>query len=198
MDCSDSKVTYVPPRYHTHIPSATTDNDPAPEHFEDDLISWHMLTAGISKLRSLRSLCICLDHTSTAIWSYVNERDVLSQFEELSSTSQLDLSIDLPKLHPKFENSQRHYIGDEVVPDECCTCLLPFKIRRVLRQRYQAKRMVEGRYHSSFAQDFPYFLGHCAFPKTSRIDTEKMERVWWQQGVDVRALHNSLWAVPED
>jgi hypothetical protein len=103
---------------------------------DDDLKIWSALSQRISKLKAFRSLRIWLDYVNKPYWLVVDERAVLSQFEPLASNSDLDICFELPKLHPQLENLRRHYVADETAIDCFFISIFPFKICRILRQRY--------------------------------------------------------------
>ena len=155
---------------------------------DDDLKIWSGLSRRIPKLKALRSLRIWLDHANKPYWTVVNERAVLSQFEPLASNSDLDMCFELPKLHPKLETPQRHYIADETVNDSSFTSLFPLKIRRILRQRYQSMKSGTGHYQTIYAQDFPHCVGHPLSKDWSLATMEQWEGDMWRSGEDVNYL----------
>jgi hypothetical protein len=107
--------------------------------FKDDLKIWSGISPRIAQLKELQILRIWLDHSNKAYWSVVNERAVLSQLAPLASIPHLDLSFDLPKLHPQLEDSERHFVGEENTTNSSFESLSPLKIRRRLRQRYHGE-----------------------------------------------------------
>jgi hypothetical protein len=91
-------------------------------------IAWRSLSDGIARLKRLKSLRIWLDHDEQDSWTMVNERALLSHLIPLSTLSNLKITLDFPKLHPKFETPDRHFTTASDPP--------PFPIHRRLRQRY--------------------------------------------------------------
>lgn len=139
-------------------------------------------------LTSLRRLRIWLDHCNVPIWSVVNERAVLGHFEPLARTPHVDVSLDLPKLHPRAEDPLRHLLEDE----GAAGCRLGpssprLRVRRRLRQRYHIYKDPQGRYVGpAYASDFPVSLGTHLFQALSLEEREKLERTMETHGQSVR------------
>jgi hypothetical protein len=154
---------------------------------EDGPIIWSEAFLRITQLEALRSLRIWLDHSNKAYWSVVNERAILSPLEPLASIPYLDLSFDLPKLHPQLEDSDRHFIEEDTTNSSLISSS-PFKIRRRLRQRYHAEKNDMGKYWATYAPDFPFCLSYPNFEFTSLEEMESWERRAWQAGVDIQRV----------
>jgi hypothetical protein len=104
----------------------------------------------------------------------VNEQAILSPWESLASDTSLDFSINLPKLHPKWETPERHFIEDKT--------LLGTVICRRFRQRYYR---IEGDIAPFLVQhkpDFPILYFFEELWEMSMEDVEEMERHEWECG----------------
>jgi len=80
------------------------------------LTIWLRLCPAIAQLKELRRLRIWLDHNDQSSWSIVNERAILSPLTPLTSISNLNISVNLPKLHPHLERPDRHFGEDSPAP----------------------------------------------------------------------------------
>jgi hypothetical protein len=132
------------------------------------------LPVAIKNMSKLRKLRLWLDHSETSTWSMVNEQAILSPWESLASDTSLDFSINLPKLHPKWETPERHFIEDKT--------LLGTVICRRFRQRYYR---IEGGIAPFLVQhkpDFPILYFFEELWEMSMEDVEEMERHEWECG----------------
>ncbi|KAF2680408.1 hypothetical protein K458DRAFT_95101 [Lentithecium fluviatile CBS 122367] len=77
----------------------------------------------------------------------VNERAALSPLAYLATNlnPKLDISVNQPKLHPKYEGADRHFMEDSPAP--------LFLIRRRIRQRCHANMHANEVIHKD---DFPF------------------------------------------
>lgn len=105
-------------------------------------------------------------------------------FEAIAEEPDLDLSFDLPKLHPQLEDPRRHYIVKNDTNDSSIS-LPQLKIHRILRQRYQGRLGPGNHYRTIYVQDFPHCLGHPVSQGMSVADMEKWELPMWRAGADV-------------
>lgn len=129
--------------------------------------------AGIEHFRRLRKLRIWLDHDEPCSWSMVNERAILSPLASLNTN--LNISIDLPKLHPKWERPDWHFTKDS--PQ------LPVFIHRRYRQRYHVVECSDGSLSILLKPDFPIFFELTGWDMTME-EIEKYERTAWEAGQD--------------
>ncbi|KAH6881933.1 hypothetical protein BKA58DRAFT_446212 [Alternaria rosae] len=89
---------------------------------------WQRLGSSLSRFKALEKLDLWLDHTEPQFWAVVNERSTLDPLlTQLSGRPDLDVTVTLPMLHPKFEQDERHYIDEEISPN--------VRVHRVLRQK---------------------------------------------------------------
>ncbi|KAH7067752.1 hypothetical protein FB567DRAFT_541629 [Paraphoma chrysanthemicola] len=155
------------------------------ENLDDDTSApnWLTLSPAIpTALPNLRTLHIWADHTSPKTWTLVSERSFLHPLSPLSASPNLAIVVNLPKLHPRYESPERHYMHTTPPP--------PFVITRRLRQSEHGVRMKGGGFKVKSAQDFPIL-----FEDSSDEDLEVVERVergMWERGEDVEAEANAL------
>lgn len=146
---------------------------------------WSGLPAKVFELQELCKLRIWLDHADVTYWSVVNECAVLGQFARLPTPQQLDLVFYLAYLHPQLEDPARHFIeGYNYAQD---SALPPFKIRRLLRQRYCSETDCNGRYYMRYRRDFPILYG-ALWSDMSLTQMEEYERRLWRAGIDVQKI----------
>jgi hypothetical protein len=105
----------------------------------------------------------------------VNERAFLLPLESLSPNPNLRISINLPKLHPKYETPERHYVPGCDPP--------PFIITRRLRQAYHGVESNTGDLRVEWVQDFP-ILWDCDSDEDLE-EEEAIERKMWEKGENV-------------
>ncbi|KAF2650552.1 hypothetical protein K491DRAFT_128108 [Lophiostoma macrostomum CBS 122681] len=141
--------------------------------------AWTGLLLANKHSSQLRRLWIWLDHTDPCSWSVVNERAVLSPFAALANDLNLEVSIDLPKLHPKWESPHRHFTEESP--------RLPLAIHRRHRQRYHGIERSDGSICVEYKADFPELHQLVdwdeAVPMTME-EVEEAERRSWRDGVD--------------
>jgi hypothetical protein len=77
----------------------------------------------------------------------VNERAILSPLASLSTNPDVDISINLPKLHPEWETPDRHFTANSVP--------LPIDILRRYRQRYHGVQRKDSSFRVQHKPDFP-------------------------------------------
>lgn len=141
------------------------------EALQPNLSAWTNLPRTISHLPNLNRLHIWLDHSDPSSWSLVNERAILSP---LLSLQNIRISINLPKLHPNHESSERHFI------DDC-----PFPIHRRYRQRSFAVNQVRNGVTTVEYQARPDFP---TVPDAPDFFMEMMNDDWRNGVVDEVAL----------
>ncbi|KAH7401210.1 hypothetical protein BKA66DRAFT_405926 [Pyrenochaeta sp. MPI-SDFR-AT-0127] len=143
--------------------------------------TWLQLPATLIRMKQLSKFCIWLDHDEPCSWSVVNERALLAPITRLSGSRNLTISIVLPKLHPKLESDDRHFISGSPIS---------FQLYRRLRQRWHAREPTpacsSGIVHGP---DFPFLIdGGEEFALMPLADLEEEERTWWRDGTDVEEL----------
>ncbi|KAF2176893.1 hypothetical protein K469DRAFT_812277 [Zopfia rhizophila CBS 207.26] len=143
---------------------------------DHSISAWTGLRPAIERLGNLRRLRIWLDHGEPCSWSMVNERAVLSPLAPLSNNPNLDISIDLPKLHPKWENPDRHFTEDSPP--------LTLTIHRRYRQRYHGVESSDGSIDAKHDPDFPILYEVADLYYMTMEIVEEMERASWQRGED--------------
>jgi hypothetical protein len=157
---------------------ATLEDVVRAECSQPGLIStWACLPQVIARLGKLQKLRLRLDHEDTCTWSMVNERAVLNPLASLlHDHSRLSLEIRLPKLHPKYENSERHFLQN--------SSALALTIVREYRQREHAIMSNDGSFRLKHEPDFPvcYELAEMGSTMTME-EIEQMERRSWIAGV---------------
>jgi hypothetical protein len=139
----------------------------------------------VARTTKLKRLYIWLDHDEPCSWSIVNERAILSSLESLSANVELEVSVNLPKLHPKWESPDRHF------NEEGPACLLG--IHRRFRQRVHTITRDDGSLHEKHEPDFPVLYELADWDETSTIEqVEESERRIWKEGDDPRQLFLDL------
>ncbi|KAI4609890.1 uncharacterized protein J4E87_010937 [Alternaria ethzedia] len=92
---------------------------------------WQDLGSILSRFEALKKLDLWLDHNEPQFWVVVNERSTLDPLlTQLSTRPNLDVTVTLPMLHPKFEQNERHYTEDSVSEN--------IRVNRVLRSKKHA------------------------------------------------------------
>ncbi|KFY50453.1 hypothetical protein V495_00253 [Pseudogymnoascus sp. VKM F-4514 (FW-929)] len=120
--------------------------------------TWARLWPAICQLPQLRSLHIWLDHDDRPSWSFVNERVALRPViaaltahmqacSEERTTSHMDITFNLPKLHPRFARPDTHFFEESPPP--------PFSIERRIRQRFHCEEWASGNLNVAYKADFP-------------------------------------------
>jgi len=93
-------------------------------------------------MQRLREMRIWLDHIGPDTWSKVNERTVLACLEPLHNITTLDISVNLPKIHPKYETPERNFTSKSP------PSILP--IVRQYRHRYHSTDGIDAQYSPDF------------------------------------------------
>jgi hypothetical protein len=120
----------------------------------------------------LASLRIWLDDSGPQTWSCINERAVLAPILGfVSALQEVNVSITLPKLHPKCEDPERHFT----------TCPPGVHLHRALRQRWYGH--ADGEVEHS--PDFPFLIDTKPYWGMPMGEVEETERAQRAQGVDV-------------
>ncbi|KAI4645666.1 hypothetical protein J4E93_005243 [Alternaria ventricosa] len=143
---------------------------------------WQRLGPSLSWFKALKKLDLWLDHTEPQFWAVVNERSTLSSLlTQLSNHPNLDVTVTLPMVHPKFEQDERHYIDEEISPKIISPNV---RIHRVLRQKRYAVDDANGDVKIVKKYDFPFmydeYLGLGL--GMSLAEMAKRERGEWKQG----------------
>jgi hypothetical protein len=146
---------------------------------------WPDLPLTVARMSKLRRLRIWLDHDEPGSWSMVNERATLSPLVVLRTNPDLHVSVNLPKLHPKWESPDKHFTDDS--PPS------PIVIRRRYRQRCHAVSSEDGGLQEKHEPDFPvlYELGDWDENSTME-EVERHERETWKAGDDPRQFFRNL------
>lgn len=145
-----------------------------------EIPAWFRFCQLIQGFKKLREFQLWADHNRDWSWSYVNERAFLAPLEILAANSDLNITVNLPKLHPKYESQDRHFTAFGNPPS--------FIITRRLRQFYHAFiSSASDKFLVRFAQDFPTIYQHGV---DNLEEVEQRERKMWENGEDVNAeLH---------
>jgi hypothetical protein len=106
----------------------------------------------------------------------VNERAVLSPLASLSNKPDLIVSVNLPKLHPKWETADRHLTKDSAP--------LPLPIQRRYRQQYRGVKQANGSFRVQEVLDFPVLDIFTEILEITMEEVEEMERGMWERGED--------------
>jgi hypothetical protein len=141
--------------------------------------AWTGLLLAIQHMSKLRRLRIWVDHKDACSWSVVNEHAVLSPLASLGNSPNLEYSIDLPKLHPKWESPHRHFTEDS--PPS------PLAIHRRYRQRYHGIEKSDGIICVEYSADFPALPELVYWDEENPLameEVEEAERRSWRAGVD--------------
>jgi hypothetical protein len=134
--------------------------------------TWIQHPYAIRNMSKLRRLRIWLDHDESCTWSRVNERTTLSPLQSLANLPTLDISINLLKLHPKYETAERHFTTNSAP-----SSLL---IHRRYRQRYHSNDGVNVQHEP----DFPVLGEYADFFGSSMEKLEEHERYTLNDGRD--------------
>lgn len=143
---------------------------------------WTELPLAIRNMSKLRGLRIWFDHSEPSTWSMVNERAVLSRLGSLRSDPNLNISINLPKLHPKWETPERHFTRDSAP--------LGVAIHRRYRQRYHGIEASNGGLEVQHVPDFPILYMFTELWEMTIEEVEEMERNEWKWGDPLEVLRS--------
>jgi hypothetical protein len=139
--------------------------------------SWMQLGSMLGQFSSLTSLRLWFDHSEPCTWSVVNERRLLSPLLTQLSTTGIDVSVILPKLHPRHEREDRHFISKPLGTF--------VQLHRQLRQEYYVQETSQGDIEIVTKLDFPFFQDF--FPGMPLAEIEAWERKLWDCGRDMEA-----------
>ncbi|KAK0631423.1 hypothetical protein B0T14DRAFT_2891 [Immersiella caudata] len=178
-------------------PSAhqTDQNSVIPTDLEGDtdVAFWRHLPSMLStQLPRLRKLHIWLDHNTREYWSVVNERGILGPIEALAaSRPTIELVWVLPKVHPSFEDRQRHYLPEDEEQQRQPSSRL--EVRRVFRQRYRVFVCDEtGDECMCYVKDFPQvYPGSGLFCNMTQEEQERYEAAGLRGGINVVQLESA-------
>ncbi|KAF2188487.1 hypothetical protein K469DRAFT_565729, partial [Zopfia rhizophila CBS 207.26] len=166
--------TFERTRANPSCPDPTA--DASTTALETQAATWTQLSSSIARLKRIQSLHICLDHDDQSSWSVVNERATLSHLSLLSEVPDLAVTVTLPKLHPRFESTERHFTADSSPPW--------FELHRKLRQRYHGETR-RGCLRVTYKADFPVLLGVPELAEKLFDKLERVERDLWRNGFNV-------------
>ena len=111
---------------------------------------WQHLGSILGRFEALKKLGLWLDHNEPQFWVMVNERSTLNPLlTQLSTRPNLDVTVTLPMLHPKFEQNERHYTEDSISGNTW--------VNRVLRSKKHAVIGAQGCIEIVACNDFPLF-----------------------------------------
>jgi hypothetical protein len=136
------------------------------------LFAWTTLPLVMEMLSKLSMLRIWLNHDDPISWSVVNERAMLSPLVSLASRQNLNVSIDFPKRHPRWETPERHSTDNHLS--------LSIAIHRQYRQRF---RVVKGGIDNDcvkYEPDFPIMYEFPEWDDVSIEEVEEGERICWE------------------
>ncbi|KAF2108846.1 hypothetical protein BDV96DRAFT_636546 [Lophiotrema nucula] len=147
-----------------------------------DLSTWTQLGSTLGNLEELRVLRVWLDHDKSCTWTVVNERAILAPLTQFSSTTNINISLSLPKLHPRFERDDYHFISTDQTP---------FNLHRRVRQRFHVLEDLRGDLQVLFKPDFPEFYTLVKDVMPSE-EAEELERDGWRRGLDIGEIIDEL------
>lgn len=159
---------------------------PDPE-LESLVQDWLRLSSSLRCLTNLCTLRFWLDHNKPDFWAVVNERALLSPLSSLFQAQGLNVSFSLPKLHPKLEQEDRHFV--QGTP-------LCFVLHRRVRQRYHGIKSVQGTGEIVRKADVPFLLGIVDFVDMTMAEIEEEERAVWESGLDAEDMVRELLVTP--
>lgn len=169
-------------------PSSSVDDDLDSED-NGNISFWPRLPSVLAThLPGLRKFHLWLDHTRVNYWSVVNERSILAPVEALGAANpKPELVCVLPKVHPRIEDRQRHYLPGDA--DQEGPARSRLKIHRILRQRYRVflGGSEPGKDLIRSVEDFPHTYLHPDFHDMSQAESEQFEADGWRRGVNVVA-----------
>ncbi|KAK0617750.1 hypothetical protein B0T14DRAFT_525779 [Immersiella caudata] len=144
------------------------------------LLPWRLF----GHLPQIEKLALWLDHTSQDGWGVVNERAFLAPLQALKAGNPtLDIACALPKLHPRLEDREQHYLPEDEGHEWPAWRLGIF---RYLRIRYRVLEK-NGRMRSTRVSDFPEWLDMEKYLGSSLENApvwrlERFERTLWEHG----------------
>jgi hypothetical protein len=143
---------------------------------------WLQLGSTLGQLKRLTKVELWLDYDKEGSWSVVSERALLDPLltQLHSQHSSLDVSVILPKLHPKYEQEDRHYIHGDLPGNA--------RLQRVLRQSFHTCFSARGDAYVIEEADFPIMTGWFWTVE----EAEEMERKMWKRGEDVEFFRDEV------
>jgi hypothetical protein len=147
---------------------------------------WPALAA---RLQQLQRFHVWMDHEDGKSWSLVDERAILSSLTGSVRPENIDclrqVTFNLPKLHPRYENAEHHFTESSRKPPPFVT------IHRRLRQREFYEETAPGISRVTNMPDFPVlfelveYTAQAGFgPGMSLEEVEEREREIWERGGD--------------
>jgi hypothetical protein len=146
------------------------------EDTSDDIRAWLRIDSTMRLFHNLKRLQIWFEHNDSCTWTVVNERVLVSPLARLIQDKDIEMTLSLPKLHPKFAQDSRHYTGDSVTP---------FRLHRRLRQNWHGTMSADGILKRNYRVDFPFFQEIADFEDRTMGDVERSERSGWMAGMDM-------------
>ncbi|KXJ93596.1 hypothetical protein Micbo1qcDRAFT_203660 [Microdochium bolleyi] len=152
------------------------------------LSSWRLIGKTLSHFENISSLHVWIDHSCPDKWESLDERSITAQLQGFAKglPGGVDVTIQLPWLHPWHEDVERHFTEEEPLTKG-------FQIPRFIRHR---KFVVPNIAPYIFeVEDFPYLAYDSlwwveSFPDPASLMAE--ERSSFAQGIDVAAA-NANW-----
>jgi hypothetical protein len=96
-------------------------------------------------------------------------------------TTLREVIVDLPFLHPRHQDPERHFTRDTPVPEPY------FRVDRRLRQRCYYDEVMPGCWRVDYQPDFPFLLefrglGQSGSEDMTKQDMDEFERMLWGWG----------------
>jgi hypothetical protein len=138
---------------------------------------WVRLCSAVPNLPKLSTLRFWIDHDKSKTWTVVNERAFLAPLDTIAAVRpELEITVNLPLLHPKLESWERHFVPG---------CSPPaYIIERRVRQRWHVLKQGTGS-GVRYVSDFPILFEGDWSSDDSLETTQREERKMWESGVDV-------------
>jgi len=163
-------------------------NDPASSETDSaaqQASIWQRLGSTLGRFKALKKLDLWLDHNETQYWAVVNERSTLDPLlAQLNRRCDLEVTITLPMLHPRFENDERHYIEEKITPN--------VRVHRVLRQKRHAVTNATGDIRIVKENDFPFMYEAYEQYDMSLAEIVSREREEWREGRDMEKVSSGF------
>ncbi|KAH6639129.1 hypothetical protein C7974DRAFT_305165 [Boeremia exigua] len=141
--------------------------------------SWTTLGSNLVQMPSLVRLTFWLDHDEPCPWALVGEQKIFSPLQDLFHKKNLEMSVSLPNLHPRYENTGRHFTNRATAP---------FVLYRRYRQTYHQVKSSNDPPQITLRLDFPFLFCFNELDPTllgTIAEVEELERTWWADGMDV-------------
>jgi hypothetical protein len=146
------------------------------EDMSDDTRAWLRIDSTMRLFPNLKKLRIWFEHNDSCTWTVVNERVLVSPLTRLNLDKDIEMTLSLPKLHPKFAQDSRHYTSESGTP---------FRLHRRLRQNWHATMSADGILRREYKTDFPFFQEIIDFEDRTMGEVERVERSGWMTGMDM-------------